>query len=246
MSIDRGTALLCDEDEPCSQCAASCMRVGSCPSRADAMKKLSPAGARGCDITRCRRRAIRRSSPTIICTPGAKSLRVSGVSPHTFTRAVWFRGDRRHLAVPRGDGAHRRAVPRLRRSGDGRDAGRSDRLGRSSRDRGASQLRLRPVTGPAAVPLNGHESLPVGRACPSLAGFPGACRGRFHRSRRARRLLRHRDAPAHARRRLPVDLVPSPRGGARAYLERLGRSTPFWLGTPDAVPSDKGGDHGRA
>ena len=32
----------------------------------------------------------------------------------------------------------------------------------------------------------------------------------------------------------------------RAYLERLGRSTPFWLGTPDAVPSDKGGDHGRA
>src|SRR5262249_58402802 len=36
----------------------------------------------------------------------------------------------------------------------------------------------------------------------------------LHRSRRACRLLRHGTAPPHARRRLPVDLVPPPRRGA--------------------------------
>src|SRR5262249_38487813 len=79
---------------------------------------------------------------------------------------------------------------------------------------GTPQLRLRPLPGPAAVPLNGHEPLPVGRARAALAGLPGALGRGLHRSRRACRLLRHGIAPPHARRRLPVELVPPPRRGA--------------------------------
>src|SRR5438105_923019 len=49
---------------------------------------------------------------------------------------------------------------------------------------------------------------------PPLAGVPGARRRGLHHARRARRLLRYGDAPPHAGRRLPVDVVSMARGGA--------------------------------
>src|SRR5262245_42272188 len=137
-----------------------------------------------------------------------------GARRAALVRPVRIRGDLGHLALPGRDRPRRRPLPRLRRSGERRDAGRPDRLGRSPWSRGTPELRLRPLPGPAAVPVNGHEPLPVGRARASLAGLPGALGRGLHRPRRARRLLRHGIAPPHPRRRLSVDVVSPPRRGA--------------------------------
>ena len=55
---------------------------------------------------------------------------------------------------------------------DRRDARRSADVGRPAAPRRAPELRLRPLARPARAPLNGDESLPVGRARPSLGTVP--------------------------------------------------------------------------
>jgi len=151
----------------------------------------------------------------------------------TLVRPVRVRGDLGHLALSRRDGARRRAMSRLRRSGERRDARRPDRLGRSARSRGTPQLRFRSFAGPAAVSVNGHEPLPVGRARATLAGLSGALGRRLHRSRGAGRFF----ATESRHHMLDADYLSTwyPRRGEerRAYLERIGKTSPFWLGTPD-------------
>ena len=78
------------------------------------------------------------------------------------------------------------AVSRLRRAHPDRDARRPPHGRGSTGHRGPLELRLRPLARPAAVSLNGHEPLPVGRARAPLEPVQPGLRGRLHCPARSR------------------------------------------------------------
>ena len=101
-----------------------------------------------------------------------------------------------------------------------------------------SRLRLRAVARATVLPLNRDEPLPVGRACAALEPVRAAVGAGLHRP--------WRSWPASSAPRAAGTCWTATisrrgiRGRAaerRAYLERIGKTSPFWMGTPDPPAS---------
>jgi len=74
--------------------------------------------------------------------------------------------------------------------------------------------------------LNGHESLPVEDHARRLAGVPATSEEGFIALPDLAGFFATESRPSHARAGLTSRVVPTPRLERRAYLERIGKTTP--------------------
>ena len=130
------------------------------------------------------------------------------------------------------------AVPRLRRPGHGGDARRRASPVDPPGLRRPLNYGFGAVARPVVLSLNGHEPLPVGRACAPLEPVQPGVRGGLHHAARPGRVLRHRDAAGTCwTRTICRPGIRGARPSGAPISSAIGKTSPFWLGTPDPPTS---------